>query len=117
MAIFDETTGGPIPLEEAIQWTKNYRDKHKEPGEIRAHAFGSNIIKEVMGQPGCVGMRIYYALDDKDNKHLLLVGIDKDGNDQIPSNDQTKTSSSGGVVGDRSTNCPPDCAVNSPLFA
>ena len=121
MAIIDESTGGDISLDEAIKWTKNFKDKHPEPTEIKAHMFGKNIMHKILSQPHCVAMRIYYALEDSGQKHLLLVGVDKEGNDQLPTNHLTygsgiNTTSSSGTIGDKSVTCPPTCSTSSPLM-
>jgi len=127
MAIIDESTGGDITLDEAKKWTKNFRDKHPEPNEIKAHMFGKNIIHKILNQHHCVGMRIYYAIDDQAQKHLLLVGVDKEGNDQIPTKAITYASSENvssdnvstlddNSIADKSFPCPTYCPTSSPLM-
>ncbi len=120
MAIMNESTGGDISLDEAKKWTKNFRDKHHDPNEIKAHMFGKSIIHKVLSQHDCVGMRIYYAIDDSGQKHLLLVGVDKEGNDQIPTEimygSSPNTPMLNNSIADKSSPCPPNCPTNSPLM-
>jgi hypothetical protein len=90
-----------ISLAEASAWTKNYRDAN--PGQIKGHALGKNAISDILFQDNCVGLRVYYALDDSGAKQIIFVGIDADGNDLYE-----------GKLAERTYVCPPDCgAANS----
>jgi len=72
--------GGPIKLDVAARWTKNYREKH--PGQTISHLFGKELLETVLNQEGCVGIRFYYANDHEGKKHLILTGVRNDGTDQ-----------------------------------
>lgn len=94
----------PIALKQAAEWTRNYRERY--PNEVISYFFGINIIKEIIHQEGCIGLRIYYAnskplssfqkfvlsisnflrtiVSAEGEKHLIVVGSDKFGNDQLP---------------------------------
>jgi len=100
----DGTEGDPIDLKIAAAWTKNYRIMN--PNETISHFFGNQILQQILSQPDCLGIRIYYANEIRLNwiqrifvaisnflrwivgaygvKHLILVGSDKDGIDQLP---------------------------------
>ncbi len=92
------------------KWIQQHEDHHV----TKAHFFGREIIEKILRQPDCVGIRIYYALDDEGQKQLILVGADEKGNNLWPS---TKTNrkkgmmgdGDGNVAGDRSAPCPPNC--------
>lgn len=92
-----------IPLSEASAWTKNYRDVNP-PDVVIGHYFGKAAIISILSQTNCVGMRIYYALDDNGVKQLILVGVDASGNDLY-----------NGLLAERSYNCPPQCSTANPL--
>ena len=117
--------GGPIKLDEAASWTKNYRDKH--PGETISQFFGKEILERILAQEGCLGIRFYYAVDHAGKKHLVITGVVSDGNDQINEDHYDETAApalaaapAGGPVykvyevGDQSTPCPgsPGCPHN-----
>jgi hypothetical protein len=69
-----------IDLETASEWTANYRAGITS-GDTIAHYFGKNYIKDIFSQEGCVGMRIYYAIDGEGAKQLIITGVDGNGDD------------------------------------
>lgn len=91
-----------ITLSEAADMTANYRNDH--PGETIAHYFGKTAITDIFDQNDCVGMRVYYGLDDTGKKQLIVVGVDASGNDLYT-----------GKLAERSFLCPPDCSAVNPL--
>jgi len=112
--------GGPIKLDEAASWTKNYREKH--PGETISQFFGREILERILAQEDCLGIRFYYALDHQGKKHLVITGVVSDGNDQINEDQQDEASAAAPAagtpahkiyeIGDQSTPCPG--SVNCP---
>ncbi len=91
-----------ISLATAAAWTKNYRDKNS--GATKGHFFGKDAINSILAQSGCVGIRLYYALDDAGAKQIILVGADANENDLY-----------NGVLAERSIICPPMCGGGNPL--
>lgn len=92
-----------ISLDDAKKWTANYRSAN--PGAIKAHFFGKQAIQDILNQTNCVGIRIYYANDDRGNKHLVIVGADASENDLY-----------NGKLAEKSMPCPPYCGGGgSPL--
>lgn len=117
--------GGPIKLDEAASWTKNYREKH--PGESISQFFGREILERILAQEDCLGIRFYYALDHSGKKHLVITGVVCDGNDQINEGPHEAEAPAAGAalaagapvhkiyeIGDQSTPCPgsPNCPHN-----
>lgn len=95
-------TGSPIALETASEWTKKFRTEN--PGALRAHGFGSNILQTILSQPDCIGIRFYNAINDSGANTLVIVGVNSANDDMVH-----------GVVADFSLPCPLDCSANSPL--
>lgn len=102
---FTGQEGDPITLDLAREWTKNYRELN--PDRIEAHFFGNEIIKQILNQSECVGIRIYYAIDDKGVQQLLLVGVDATGNNLLPG--MQTTDGDGNIIADMSFPCPTYC--------
>ncbi|MDP1800519.1 MAG: hypothetical protein Q8L81_04155 [Bacteroidota bacterium] len=91
-----------VTLEEATAWTANYRNNN--PGEVRSHFYGRDAISAILAQTNCVGIRIYHAINDRDEKVLVLVGVKSDESDMHT-----------GLMAERGIMCPPMCSPDSPL--
>src|SRR5438309_1093681 len=93
-----------ITFEQGGAMTKRYRDQN--PDSIIAGFFFAQAITSLLNQPGCVGIRYYYAIADDGSKTLVLAGVDNNGNDLV---------GIGKVCIDMSTPCPPFCGINNIL--
>jgi len=96
--------GAEIELAVAADWTKNHRDMH--PHNSISQFFGNEIVQRLLDQPGCLGIRIYYANSHKltgrqkfilgianflrksagaiGEDHFILVGATAEGHDMLP---------------------------------
>ncbi len=92
-----------FPLATAGAWTANYRTAN--PKGIKAHFFGYKIIQRILAQPGCVGIRCYYSLDDNGVQQMIMVGADKNENDLH-----------NGIIAEVARPCPPFCSSANPLM-
>lgn len=98
---FNGTEGGQITLSEGANLTSKYRDDN--PGETIAHFFGKDILKQILNQEGCMGIRMYYGVSDKGEKELVIVGTDGSEDDMLD------------LVADLSMPCPSRCSSPNPL--
>ena len=73
------SVGGEISHETANDFVKGYEQAN--PTGIAGYALGRNIIEKILAQPGCVGMRFHYGLNDEGQKTLVYYGMDANGND------------------------------------
>jgi hypothetical protein len=73
--------GEEISHELAAEFVENY--KKNFPGEREGYVLGRNIIDQILAQPGCVGMRFYYGLNEDGQKTLVYVGMDTNGQDIV----------------------------------
>lgn len=89
--------GSIITLAAGSKMTKSFRTNY--PNATKAVYYTSDVYEDLLAQTGCVGIRIYNALDDDDNLTNVLVGVDKDGNDMTS-----------GKVYDRALRCPNYCS-------
>jgi hypothetical protein len=92
-----------ISLDDAARLTKNFRES-VPTGSVLGEYFGGNAIQEVLKQDGCIGIRIYYAKKDDGNPTLVIVGVDKSGNDMFNN-----------LIIDHGFPCPPICNSTNPL--
>jgi hypothetical protein len=74
--------GEEISHELAADFIKAYEETAC-PGDIRGYQLGRVIIDRILAQPGCVGMRFYYGLNEDGNKTLVYVGVDAEGKDIV----------------------------------
>jgi hypothetical protein len=94
--------GSIITLADGSTMTADFREKF--PNETKAVYYSSSVFSDLMAQEGCVGIRIYNALDAEDNMTNVLVGVDEHGNDLYQ-----------GKVYNRGTLCPFVCPPRNPL--
>ncbi|MCC6371211.1 MAG: hypothetical protein IT236_09425 [Bacteroidia bacterium] len=83
-----------ITLQEASELTANYRNAH--PGQTLGGYFGRKILTDLLAQPNCVGVRVYYANKADGSDQLVVVGVDANENDLFE-----------GLIGDKSFLSPP----------
>ena len=77
---FNGNEGEFVTLSDASRWTANYRNTIQS-GEVIAEFQGKEKLLELLNQEGCVGIRIYYAINDEGRKVLVFVGADCNEND------------------------------------
>jgi hypothetical protein len=86
-----------IDAEKAKGYIKSWR-ANAAPGHTRGGFFGREVLLEMLSQPECVGLRIYYAKHEKGHDTLVIVGADADGRDLWT-----------GTVAEEMGPCPPYC--------
>ncbi len=91
-----------IELEEAQEMIGRYR--RANPDSKHAVMYTRVPFDRILAQPGCSGIRMYYAMHPDGLPTLVLVGVDVEGNDM----DQ-------GELAEWMYPCPPVCAINSAL--
>ena len=93
---FSGDEGSYITLAQGNTWTANYRNANS--GAVKAHFYGKTKLNQILGQSGCVGIRMYHAIDDNGVTELVLVGVNSSGSDLTS-----------GYILDRSVPCPSYC--------
>lgn len=97
---FNGTEGGPIDLDDGATLTGNYR----AAGNTELGAFyGKDILRQILDQEGCMGIRIYYGEDKNGKKEMVLVGADANEDDMLE------------LVADVGKKCPPHCGAPNSL--
>jgi len=100
---FNGNEGSVVTLSEASAWTANYR-KTIPVGDTLAHFVGKNQLMKILNQPGCVGVRHYYGIDEFGAEVLIAVGVTSDENDMTS-----------GIIIERMIACPPRCSTRNTL--
>jgi hypothetical protein len=98
---FNGDEGQFITLEEAVEWTRNYRDAN--PTGVKGHFYGKEKLMDILNQSGAMGIRIYQAIDNSGAECLVLVAADAEEGDLYD-----------GLLLERGFPCPPICKI-SPL--
>ncbi len=92
-----------IPLAQAAELTKRYRTA-APPGAIIAGMYHRAALDEALAQPGCAGIRFYFAREVGGELSLIIVGVDANGDDLAT-----------GDILDVHFPCPPICSAANPL--
>lgn len=98
---FDGTEGGEITLSEGAALTEEYRRLNS--GSTKAHFIGKDLINAILAQNTCMGLRIYYGIDENGAKQLVIVGTDNYENDLLD------------LIVDKTIQCPPTCGSANDL--
>lgn len=98
---FNGSEGAPISIQQAEEWTQNWRNNNS--GATKGVFFGRDEIENLLSQSGCMGIRMYFAINNDDEHTLVLVGADA-GEDDITE-----------LVMDSGLLCPPRCAKPNKL--
>jgi hypothetical protein len=105
--------GREMSFTEARNWVDAYRKTcEKQPNPIYAEAFSKEILLKILANDDCQGIRIYHG-HEKGEPRLLLVGMDKKGNDmhrtpQGLKDDMPGDGGGSGIFGDGGK-CPDEC--------
>jgi hypothetical protein len=75
---FDGNEGTMITLNDGAVLTRNYRNTN--PGKSLGMFFGKEKLLELLNQPECMGIRVYFGEENRDIQ-LVLVGADGNQDD------------------------------------
>jgi hypothetical protein len=93
-----------ISLSDAIAMTANYRNSASGSSPFLGGYFGKTSIEAILGQQGCVGIRIYNAKAASGASNYVIVGVNSSGEDMEDDN-----------LAEHGVGCPPFCASHSKL--
>jgi hypothetical protein len=95
-----------IDLETASEWTANYRQSipTSEGDKTIGHFFAKDHLQRILDQDNCVGLRIYYALNEAGEKQLIITGV-KANEDDLHE----------GILAENSLKSPPYGGITNPL--
>lgn len=96
-----------VSLNVAAAYTRRHRaalGAAKGGAADHAGAFHSDQVLKLLEQPGCAALRIYHARNDKNERAMVLVGVDAAGKDMTS-----------GILMETCWPCPPFCDPDSVL--
>ena len=94
--------GSIITLQEGSDMTAEFRKNF--PNATKAVYYTADVYQDILAQAGCVGIRIYNAINEDNKLTNVLVGVDRDGNDLV-----------NGKIYDLGQKCPTICSQNNDL--
>ena len=88
-----------IAINDAVVLTRKYQNANAaDPNLIKGVFFGKDALMKILNQTNCVGVRCYFAVNDKEQRTLVLVGASADQKDMT-----------NGAVLEWALPCPPFC--------
>lgn len=114
--VYEQKKGYSVNVGEDIGYEKGAkmikRNFDHNPDDVLAHFIGRNIIEKILAQPGVVGIRMFYALNEVGLRQLVLVGTDAQGRNVLNFNtvgDDGEIIKNKGIVAGGVRSCPPYC--------
>ena len=117
-------TNHSISLQTGIDMTTLYRQQ-KENILATAYqnlnvlplceTFDRGAIDALLEQAGCTAFRIYYGMDENYLVHAILVAVNENNEDILPSTQVSLTTAEEDLIMEQSYRCPEDCPPPSPL--
>lgn len=113
--IMTTSTNQEISLQSAIDMTQRFR-ANIPAGFAHSESFQKSAIEKLLNTSGCTSLRIYYGMKENMDVHAILVAVDSEGNDILPSSNATaKGEDDTPVIIEDGFRCPPLCPTGSPL--
>ena len=117
-----------ISLDEAIKMTGLYR-QHKEnilSGEFKgknilsfSETFDAEAFRTILSKKDCKSLRIYFGMSEDKKVHAIIVGVNENNEDMLPTVKPGPGSTANLAVGseiiEQGQLCPPVCPAVSPL--
>src|SRR6187551_3716740 len=85
-----------------------------------SETFDRAALDQLLSQDGCVGIRIYFGMDEESNVKLVVVGVDEKNHDMVGSNSKMKTIKGIEIIDEPvlalsdGLRCPPNCPPPPP---
>lgn len=102
--MFTGTENNEISYEGAAVLTENYRDAHSGSEYVKGEYFSKASIQAILDQTNCVGIRVYYGVDNEGVQKLVIVGVISNENDMVT-----------GLIMEHGSLCPPHCGTSNDL--
>ena len=110
---------------QAKKLTRNFRhnrekmlkDEFKGPKTLPVcETFDRKAFDELLAQPGCASVRIYFGMDERREVTLIAVGVNEKGQDILPDAARTGDfTTETGIIVEEGQRCPEFCPDDSYL--
>jgi len=119
MAFVVNPNDGIVPINVANEWAKRWQtfvipfNKERpvdNPYFPKAYLLHRKQIETILAY--AENIRVYFGMDENLNNHLMMVGVDAQGNDILPNHSGVKKANSGdgeGEVYNLANPCPSTC--------
>jgi hypothetical protein len=103
-----------ISLQEAIEMTTLYRANRPANFPI-CETFEKEAVEKLLATEGCTFFRIYYGMKENMEVDAILVAVNENDEDILPTVSAAKLSTGNGILLEDGIRCPPACPPPSPL--
>lgn len=73
---FNKKVGATLDGRLGDRWIVNYQKKN---GNNKSYTLNNTYLKSILSQTNCVGISLYYGVDNNNKTHILPVGVDAKG--------------------------------------
>lgn len=74
---FNVFVGAPVDVITGNKWIDNYKLSNR--GLSKEYLMAAADLKSILSDPNCVGICLYFAIDDNQTPHLLPIGVNSKG--------------------------------------
>ncbi|MFM6975308.1 MAG: hypothetical protein ACKOW2_00455 [Sphingobacteriaceae bacterium] len=74
---FNSTVGAPIEAALGIKWIENF--KKTNGGQVKNYMMAVKDLKQILSNTDCIGVCLYFAIDENNNYHILPIGVNTKG--------------------------------------
>jgi len=98
---FNGKEGALITIVDGAALTERFRTNF--PTQAKGRFFGKDVLGAILGQTGCMGIRMYFGQDTDGTMNLVICGADANTNDML------------NKIADLSICCPHMCSTTNDL--
>lgn len=74
---FNAAVGAPVATATALQWIANFQAANH--GEGKEYFISAKSLQLILRDPDCVGISLYFAIDENKQAHVLPIGVNSKG--------------------------------------
>jgi hypothetical protein len=110
----NQNTNHEISLQSAIEMTRLYRANRPANFPL-SESFDVSAVQKLLATEGAAFLRVYYGMKENDEVDAILVAVNAEGEDILPSATTSLVTSDGALILEDGFRCPEFCPGDSPL--